>query len=726
MISYLLDKKLLVLFSGILVILLLVAPSDYQAFEEGVYNAQVPGEITGISGSADATDGDSRNQLQKGLMAYYRFDRKPSESYSIEFDGVDDYISLGNDYQELGVDDPFTVSVWVRPEETGYLVTRRYSGYGSEDGWLLGYNNDRIEVGVGNSDQTQVDINTSEWVHAVLVNYGDEHALFINGTEKARASSGSNNTDVDVLVGARRGSSGNTGSGWNYHGLVDDLQIYTRALSDSEIKDLYNEKSIDDENLVSYLGFDEGPENCDLTAGETCLKDKSEEGNYGAPQNFNDSLWNSGSGWSTASPGSPLSVRDYSTNNYNATLEGGRHGRLSDFAFNSSSGWTGGIRGKSALRFEEGSRVADINNTELVEAYNDDRKITINLWFRVDELNTATSYNDLIQFGDNLEDDGSTSTNGVRLERNGDSNQSLAFYTRHEGGNSQYQIGSVDPYEIGTWHMATLVMDYSDEGESRAYLDGELSATRSDPGDSWDMTPGTMEIFAQGGWADFSMDDLRFYSRDLSDSEVEALYRGERVRESLVGEWRFDRGEGSTAYETSSIQREGVLNTDTVSFDGVDDYVEIRDFPSVESSITVSAWVKSTAGDTYTSGWSAVSRYSQFILGPESGEMSFIVRTPSDGWTYLDAPETPNKDRWHHFAGTWNSSSGMIRLWMDGKLVKERQYAAENPESDAGPVDIGHRETNSQGERHLQAKIDDVRIYNRTLGREEVQRLAFQ
>lgn len=207
----------------------------------------------------------------------------------------------------------------------------------------------------------------------------------------------------------------------------------------------------------------------------------------------------------------------------------------------------------------------------------------------------------------------------------------------------------------------------------------------------------------------------------------------------LIGYWPLSETYGKTAYDYSQNNNHGkvynggdgsvvgkggnILGQSTYDFDGDNDYVGIEGFPSVESSITVAAWIKSTSGDNYTNSWNGVSRYQQFILGPESGEMSFIVHTPNNGWTYLNPPTTPDKDRWHHFVGVWKSDTGECELWMDGKLFTSSDYIAENPSHDTDPVHIAHREARSQGTDHLQAQLSSIRIYNRALTSAEIRYL---
>lgn len=81
---------------------------------------------------------------------------------------------------------------------------------------------------------------TNQWVHLVCVLNGDKCSTFINGNSKSvntiRANSRSSNTN-DVKIGL--GDTPETG----FSGQIDDIRIYNRALSNSEIKSLYSYES---------------------------------------------------------------------------------------------------------------------------------------------------------------------------------------------------------------------------------------------------------------------------------------------------------------------------------------------------------------------------------------------------------------------------------------------------------------------------------------------------
>ena len=233
-------------------------------------------------------------------------------------------------------------------------------------------------------------------------------------------------------------------------------------------------------------------------------------------------------------------------------------------------------------------------------------------------------------------------------------------------------------------------------------------------------------------FANFSISDknLKNFTYDWNGVETDYNFSNKfeevpSLMDGLVGYWTFennsDYGENATLFDYSGEGNNGTCSGSSCpnwtseggrygggyEFDGVDDYVDIDSLPSIESSMTVSAWIKSTSGDNYSSEWSGVSRYNQFILGPgRDQEMSFIVYPSSSRWNYLNPPPTPNKDTWHHFVGSWNEYTGELLLWVDGRLHANASHTPEPLSPDTGSVHIAHREGYSLDSNHLQSKID--------------------
>jgi len=154
-----------------------------------------------------------------------------------------------------------------------------------------------------------------------------------------------------------------------------------------------------------------------------------------------------------------------------------------------------------------------------------------------------------------------------------------------------------------------------------------------------------------------------------------------------------------------------------LNFDGVNDYVEISDSPSLDvgNFLTMEAWVypkqlkqasfvsrKSLGGTVrYGIGMSADGRLSSF-LGLTGGNLySSVVRA-------IDA------NQWHHVALTWNGSHAL--LYLNGIEVNIRAGSGSVLPGNR-PVFIGSDNGTSS---YFNGTIDEVKIYNRTLSSEEI------
>ncbi len=205
---------------------------------------------------------------------------------------------------------------------------------------------------------------------------------------------------------------------------------------------------------------------------------------------------------------------------------------------------------------------------------------------------------------------------------------------------------------------------------------------------------------------------------------------GER---NLELELKLDEGNGNYANDTSGNGMHGTLagnptwrsGSDCVrgsclDFDGNGDYINL---PSINptGAITVSAWVKSSTSSGYPGVWQIVSKYNAYILGTSgtgSRNMCFITCNVGQCWTYGTCHSVADPEEWHHFAGTYNATSGLKELYFDGVLVDSDSYSPSTIRPDTGPLQVAKRECCSQV---FSGHVDDVRIYSRILDQAEVQ-----
>ncbi|MFA6340712.1 MAG: LamG-like jellyroll fold domain-containing protein [Candidatus Paceibacterota bacterium] len=156
------------------------------------------------------------------------------------FDGNDDYIFLGTDLEVSA--SAITVSAWIKPSiaQRGSIVSKNgpfaleYSLTSQRmTGWVF---INSTWYGVTNS--TNLSLNT--WYQTTLTYDGSNVKIYVNGNlEGTTAIAGSiiNNYAAGVYIG------GSAQLGFNYFfgGLIDNVRIYTSALSSSDVEKLYAE-----------------------------------------------------------------------------------------------------------------------------------------------------------------------------------------------------------------------------------------------------------------------------------------------------------------------------------------------------------------------------------------------------------------------------------------------------------------------------------------------------
>ena len=203
---------------------------------------------------------------------------------------------------------------------------------------------------------------------------------------------------------------------------------------------------------------------------------------------------------------------------------------------------------------------------------------------------------------------------------------------------------------------------------------------------------------------------------------------------NLAAWWKFDETSGATAADSSRYRRKGVLKGGlsfdknsapgrtgrALTFDGNDDYVEITGYKGVAGTQprTVTAWVKTTKAIGEVISW-----------GEEDfGQMwtfAFIRKrmgvTPSGGYFYMN--DEISDDQWHHVAAVVEEAE-LPNLHDDVTLYKNGTIAEIH---DIGLLDLWPISTGSDLDvrigREFRGLIDDIRIYDRALSRDEIKLL---
>jgi hypothetical protein len=179
---------------------------------------------------------------------------------TLDFNGSSDYVDHGND-SSMNAGSAISIAAWIKPDTAGDRnYGRIISKYGSSSGWDLflgdGGGNKLILKINGTNLWSEAGSLVGAWHHVVVVYESGVGATFY--VDGVSAGTDSNYTDPvnsnssNVQIGKWPISSSRY-----FDGLIDEVIIYHRALSESEITNLYN-LDITLQESVAYWKFDEG------------------------------------------------------------------------------------------------------------------------------------------------------------------------------------------------------------------------------------------------------------------------------------------------------------------------------------------------------------------------------------------------------------------------------------------------------------------------------------
>ena len=155
---------------------------------------------------------------------------------ALSFDGSSDYVetTYNTDYASGG----FTLSAWAKTSSSAIMrIFSKWQAPGTNQKWLL-FNNGQIEFGITNSSGGITSTNTyndGQWHLFTAVADGTDMYLYVDGVQ-TDTDTHDNTFDTNALawrIGAR-----NDGAEY-FNGEIDDARIYNRALSATEVADLY-------------------------------------------------------------------------------------------------------------------------------------------------------------------------------------------------------------------------------------------------------------------------------------------------------------------------------------------------------------------------------------------------------------------------------------------------------------------------------------------------------
>ena len=170
-------------------------------------------------------------------------------------DGRDDYIEFEGIINRYFKTSDFTVSFYIRPTgqspfKTSLLSKKDSCGMYPQMDFVYDGVFNKVEVEVRENEflyypGLSTSLDSMQWKHIVLVRKGTEAFTYINGTlrQKSRKCRG---VDISNDANLKFGDGPCIGSGLRrFKGVVDEIKIFDKALSDEEVLHLYRSVPIE-------------------------------------------------------------------------------------------------------------------------------------------------------------------------------------------------------------------------------------------------------------------------------------------------------------------------------------------------------------------------------------------------------------------------------------------------------------------------------------------------
>jgi len=161
---------------------------------------------------------------------------------ALSFDGVDDYVRIPGSDSLASITSEITISVWVKPLALRDWAIIRTPFDLNPKAWGLDRysNNLRFYIYDGGTPYVAKkpwSPETGKWYHIVGTYDGKKLKTYINcSLFMALDHVGAiDSTDKGVVIATRK----STGGEWLFPGLIDDVRVYNRALTEQEIRALY-------------------------------------------------------------------------------------------------------------------------------------------------------------------------------------------------------------------------------------------------------------------------------------------------------------------------------------------------------------------------------------------------------------------------------------------------------------------------------------------------------
>jgi hypothetical protein len=593
--------------------------------------------------------------------------------YAASFNGSSSEVEVSSSVLNINT---ISISAWININTTsGYRqIVSNYAtgnfgwGFRVEDGGFLTYNT-TVNVVSGSTV-----LSTNTWYHAVLTidSAGNSSKIYLNGSEDGSgtytAPSYSGNTNFHI------GSLGNINVQY-FDGKIDQVRIFNKALSSSEVSTLYGELACEytcttdtngfpasaSSDLVAYYKLDNDATDETGTYNGTETSITYDGGRYGASASFN---------------GSSSYVNTNNSNNY-STFSVSMWVNLSanktyqtfycqDSALSSLAAFYIGVSNDVGRRLSitivDGSSTRYFADSGILPTTDG------SIWYHI--VAAISSTNAKIYVNGSLEGQVSYSS---RVSATGNAIIGAGFFSHSV---VDFVSGKIDQVRIFSKELSSTEVSTIYEDEHQCYI----TVDSTDP---------------------------------FGDSNNIALYEFENNANDSTGS--YNGTASNVTYSTDSI-----IGTYAASFNGSSSTITLPITTSdlgANSACSISWWWKpSTSGTTIDFLFEA-NAADVFMIhtggGAGSQGLRVGVKNTSETPFQLDVTNAYTTGVWQHHVATFGNNK--IRLYKNGNLIGSLDY--NGTIKTISNIAIGNRPSNAYW---YSGELDQVRIFNRALNGDEV------
>lgn len=477
---------------------------------------------------------------------------------ALSFDGVNDYISLGNP-ASLNFSGRITISAWINPGViSGTDINRNIVAHGYSSGYprrevYLRINSNYYQVGEYIQDGSSTKLSyiipledKNNWVHLVGLYDGATWRLYRNGVEVSSAEYpvGSIEVNADWAIGAR----GNGGSRF-FTGAIDDVRIYNIALSETEVWALY-EAGLPKLTTLEITGLDEAAEDFTIPYKAIAHYDNGDTNDVTAlaewwimPDTFAEIQAGKLTTRQVFYPKQNLTIHARFTEN-EATVDAEK--KVSVLAICPTG---------TALDFDGVNDYVRIPDSDSISVGNQD--YTISAWINPRSLTGSDGAGTIVS---KVKDGADKEYRFVLID--GD-----LHFDVENNSNNQFAQTNTALVEADDWQHVAVTFN-SATTTPTFYYNGSVQTSTSSIDTLPDELNDDLYIGTTGGAYynhinkfDGQIDDIRIYNRVLSEEEIGEIMFSKPVSSepNLVAYWDFDDGSGQIATDVSGHGNDGTL-----------------------------------------------------------------------------------------------------------------------------------------------------------------------